>query len=183
MKWASLEGSTLYLFFPEAPGSTWTYLEWPPDSKVIERMEHWETTQHPSLGLLAMLRFCQCIHCPSFCGQVCLIQRNAPGPGWQAPCASWTPLADLPENRTGTRKHLTSVFSAGGVGWKGTRPGSDVGCSSPFVISAHGLEVKLNLLYNLSTSKSEVSTLHSICFWLFYSPDFRGLKSKRNKRY
>lgn len=183
MKWASLEGSTLHLFFPEAPGSTWTYLERPPESKVVERMQHLRDHSTPVSERLAMLRFCQCIHCSSFYGQVCLIQRNDPSSGWQALCASLTLLAELPENRTGRRKHLTSVFSAGGVGWEGTRPGSDVGCSSPFVISAHGLEVKLNLLYNLSPSKSGVSTLHSICFWLFYSPDFRGLKSKMNKRY
>lgn len=128
------------------------------------------------LRLRAMLRFCH-----SFYARVCLIQRKHPSYRWQAPWDSLTLLVDLSANRTGRRKHPTSVFGTGSVGWEGCgrRPGSDAGCSA-FVILAHGLEVKLNLLYNLSTSKSgEVSPFH-LHLIISCSPGFRDLKSKIN---
>lgn len=60
----------------------------------------------------------------------------------------FSPAAELPENRTGRSEHPTSVFSTGqGVGDNRghSRPSSDAGCPSTFVILAYGLEVKINL--------------------------------------
>lgn len=50
-------------------------------------------------------------------------------------------------------------------GW-GNRPGSDVGCSSMFVILAHGLEVKLNLYIICPPQNLGEATPHSFDYIL-----------------
>lgn len=86
----------------------------------------------------------------------------------QALWASLTLPADLPENRTGRSKYPTSIsgVGVGGMGWEGSRLGSNVGYFSTFVILAHELEVKLNLfIICLPQNLGEATPhSHSICF-------------------